>query len=142
LARGQARTIEGVLALGMVLIVHVILQTYIPSVFIVNPQMRSIGTQALVSLDESSRLGALVKIGASTSNWEPLATAMQASLPSSVNFQLQVVDARNPGQTLPGTPIRSGVLRGSIATVTYVVQIYDITTHQVNTYYLTLTVSA
>lgn len=129
------------MALGIVFLVHVILQAYIPSFLVVNPQLQNVATQALVNLDASTKLSQYLSTG-STGDWGPMTTALKASLPSSVAFQLTVYDCSG-GCTTPmyGTPIRSGIIQGSIATVTYVEQVSD-ASGSVTVYKLVLTVAA
>jgi hypothetical protein len=139
--RGQARVIEGAIALAVVFLVHVVLQVYVPSFLMVNPELHSVAVQALVGLDASSKLSQLIQYGVSSDDWAPLVTALKASLPSTVEFKLTILDASN-GQMLPGMPVSSGALKGTTATVvSYLVQIYTPSTQTVTPYVLTLTVS-
>lgn len=139
--RGQARVIEGAIALAVVFLVHVVLQVYVPSFLVVNPELHSVAVQALVGLDASSKLSQLIQYGVSSGDWGPLVTALKASLPSTVAFKLTILDA-STGLMLPGMPLSSGALKGTTATVvSYLVQIYTLTMQTVTPYVLTLTVS-
>ena len=139
--RGQVWTIEGLIALAIVFLVHVVLQIYVPSFLVVNPELHSVAVQALVGLDSSSKLSELIAYGVSSGDWGPLVTALKASLPSTVAFKLTIADA-STGHMLAGMPVSSGALKGTTATVvSYLVQVYDPVSQTVTPYVLTLTVS-
>jgi len=135
------RLIEGVLAVSLVLIAHVALQAYVPHFSVAAPELKSVASNALLSLDDSGLLPNLVLLGANTGNWTTFSKALSGSLPSSISYRLQIIDAAT-GAPLNGTPLSSGALRGQTATVTYTVSAFDQDLGKVRVFQMTLTVSS
>jgi len=135
------RLIEGVLAISLVLIAHIGLQAYVPHFSVAAPELKSAASNALLSLDESGLLPSLVLSGARTGNWTMLSKALSGSLPSGVNYRLQIIDA-STGAPLSGMPLTSGVMQGQTATATYTLSTFDPDIQDVRAFWITLTVSS
>lgn len=135
------RMIEGVLAISLVLIAHVALQAYVPHFSVAAPELKSVASNALLSLDNSGLLPNLVLLGANTGNWTALSKALLGSLPGGISFRLQIVNTGTDSQP-SGTPLTWGVLQGQTATVTYTLSAYDTSLQAVHVFQLTLTVAS
>ena len=135
-----ARLIEGVLAISLVLIGHVALQAYVPHFSVAAPELKSVASNSLLSLDDSGLLPNLVLIGAHTGNWTTLSKALLGSLPGGVSYRLQVVDT-GTGLQLAGTPLTWGILQGQTATVMYALSVYDASLQSTRVFQLTLTIA-
>lgn len=135
-----ARTIEGVFAIVLVLLAHVALQPYAPRFTVSSPNLGATAANTLMALDDSGQLPNLVLQGAKTGNWSHLSEAFAASLPSGTSYRLRIVDSSS-GTDLPGTPLMSGALQGSMATVSYTVTVFDRSASRLRVFQLTLTVA-
>jgi hypothetical protein len=136
-ARGTARTIEGLIALILVLATTLALQVYTPTAPIADEQLKGNVNLAIISLDASGRLPAIINRDSQTGDWTDLTYALAASLPSSTAFVLTIYSTGS-STPLPGTPISYGKGGNSIVTIQYTTSYYDPATGNTSTYNLIL----